>query len=552
MSTVSAFAQQSLSDRINSAFDICFTDLSAAKNNINSIDESALSSLPDSTCFDYHYVCATIASNEGDKESVIRHLQETKRLCEVSLGIHRPVYLEIMNALASAFDDKGDYENALAIYQEGIVKGLSIRNWDDAKIEFGNLNSGLASIYEKKGWNSEVPSMWRNAWEFWIKKETNFETYNVFPLYMLSDYYNRHGDYDKALEVNKEMSDFASIQTSNTNPLWCELLYQKGTIIGHQGNYKEAVEVYRQGIIVAIQSDIQGETLEQLYGNMICSMAEYDDRSNIDIALSELKQVCPTLYSQVLFSVSYIFEKNKKYNDALDYINRALSLVSGNDKEKYEWYAGLYSHEYDNQQQLEKLCASNVPNKGSSEWFTYMEQLANAYYGDKQKEMAKDVLVQIVNEANKNKESENTLARFIDLLVGCAADVDDYSTVLEYSNEWISYAKKNFGDQSKQYYSSLNTLAVAYIKTGDYNRAKSTLELSGPLCMALFGKESEQYATELHNNGRVAQLLGELNAAKTYFDESLSIHSKIKTPLNRTARTRECQGEVEFQLREQL
>lgn len=547
-----SFAQESVSDKVNSAFKLCFSDIAKAKDIIKTIDEPSVATLPDSSRFDYHYVCAGIASAEDDYEGIIRHLQETKRLCETSIGVREVVYLEIMATLASAYEDNGDLDNALAIYQEGIVKGLLIRNWEGAKEYFAQLNSGLAFVYEEKGWQKEVPSLWRDAWDFWEKVDKVFEIYNVYPLFMLSDYYERKGEYDKALEINKEMSDYVLTQASRSNPVWCDILYQKGTILGHLGKHEEAIINYKEGINIAKQNGITGEIIEHLYGNLICSFAEYETTSNIDIALTELQMICPQLYTQALFSVSYILEKNKRYKDAINYISQAIYLVHGKDKEKYEWYKGLYTHEYKNQQELEKLTKTPIPNRNTSEWFFYMERLANAYYVDKNKEKAKEILVQMVNESIVNKCHESEKNKLINLLVSCAADVNDYTTVLKFSKEWIEYAKKNFGEQSKEYFACLNTTAVGYIKTNDYKHAKSILQLCTPLCITLFSKESEQYAIVLHNTGRTAQLAGDLTSAKAYYLESLSKHSLVGTPSIRTKHTREYLGEVELLLKEQL
>ena len=550
--TIGVFGQQSLNEQIYKAYNISFSDIEAAKNIITSIDESLVKTLPDSSRFNYHYACAGIASANEDKNGVIHHLQETKHLCESSIGIRQVVYLEIMNALASAYEDKDDLDSALAIYQEGIVKGLPIRNWEGAMVEFGNLNSGLASLYEKKGWLKEVPDMWRNAWDFWPKEDASFKTYNVYPLFMLSNYYERQGEYSKALEINKEMYDYSLSYVGQTDSIWCDILYQKGTILGHQGKYEDAVKIYSEGIAIAKKNGIKGEKLVSLYGNFICSLAEYETLQNIDIVLAELQKTCPQIYSQALFNVGLIYEKNKHYKEAIDYVCRAKACANVEEQEKYDWYIQLYTSEYNNQQVLNTLNSSTIPNKGTNEWFVYMEKLANASYYDKDKKSAENILLTIINESVENKIPEQEKFRFINMLVGCAADINDYATVLKFSKEWIEYAKKTFGEESKEYFASLSTTAIGYIKTNDYKRADSMLELCTPLCIALFGKKSEQYAAILHNNGRVAQLTGELKSAKAFYNESLYIFSLMKTPISRTKRTRECLGEVELLLKEQL
>lgn len=138
---------------------------------------------------------------------------------------------------------------------------------------------------------------------------------------------------------------------------------QKGSILCHQGKYEEAVKAYKEGLFVAKENGIKDEKAEQLYGNMICCLSEYGSYQSIDTALSELHTYFPKVYSQTLFSLSSVFEKNKRYKDAIEYISRAIPLVNGNVKEQYEWYKNFYSHEYDNQQQLILLLKNVAPNR---------------------------------------------------------------------------------------------------------------------------------------------------------------------------------------------
>lgn len=551
LSPLAAFAQQSVSEKIGAAHDSFLSNRDKARDIITSIKDDDVKDLPDSVRFDYHYVKGAFAFNENNYENAVVHLLATKKLCETSLGIKKAVYLEIMNSLGLTYDYLGKYEEALAIYQEGIVKGLAIRDWPGAKESFSEMNAGLASIYERRGWLSEVPGLWRDTWGFWNKTVTPFEPENIAPLQHLYQFYLRQSDYDKALDVIIETADFVSLYTDRYNPIWNSILFDKGVVLGKQGKYKEAADQYREAIKIAMINKDHGY-LALIYGNLVCDLAEYEDTSIIDICLSEINQYCPERYAESLWAVSYIFEKRRLYNDALAYVRKAIPLVDGETKENYEWHAGKYESEAVNQENLNKLCAMTVPKKGSAEWFEYMEQLANIYYGDNQTDKAKSVLEEMVKETEGNKAYKDERVRLLDLMIGCAIDISDDATILLYADEWVNGAKKKFGEKSIAYFNSTNTVAVSCIKTNDTKRAKNLLDKITPLCIDLAGKESAQYATLLHNKGRVAQLSKEYESAKSFFEESLSIHTSIKTPENQMSRTRECLGEVELKLREQI
>lgn len=178
--------------------------------------------------------------------------------------------------------------------------------------------------------------------------------------------------------------------------------------------------------------------------------------------------------------------------------------------------------------------------------------MAEAYYADDQPERARDVLTEIVEEAYRSHLPQDQRMEWVNLLMSCAMDVGDYASVLRYSADWMEYGRTHYGEHSTEYYNSQNITAVACIKSGDLKQAEDILRRSTALCIALYGKDSENQAIQLHNTGRVAQLQGDLVRAKGLYEQALDVMERADVPEGRRARTRQYLGEVELSLKEQL
>ena len=205
----SAVAQISLSERLNYVLET--QDMNMGLKLYKEITDTDIKQLADSSLFNYHYLGAYINSeflpdNEKNSEKALSHFLEAKRLCETSIGVHSGDYMEIMRGLGDTYIQLGQYEDAIDIYQNGIVKSMYMR--DAAPHDFGNLIIGLQECYELLGWLGEIPSHLQDAWIFWKKDFVPFETYNYYPLWSLQQFYRRYGYTDHALIVNEQIIKF--------------------------------------------------------------------------------------------------------------------------------------------------------------------------------------------------------------------------------------------------------------------------------------------------------------------------------------------------------
>ena len=140
--TLTMFAQTSLSDKLRYYIS---EDMDKGFLLYNQISDSEIKQLSDSALFDYHYLGAYFNSDDSTEtpnhEKAIYHLKEAKRLCDTSLGTYFIGYMEIMNELGDEYLEEGKFEDALAIYEEGLIKSMAIR--EGAPQFFANLIMGI-------------------------------------------------------------------------------------------------------------------------------------------------------------------------------------------------------------------------------------------------------------------------------------------------------------------------------------------------------------------------------------------------------------------------
>lgn len=95
-----------------------------------------LAALPDSILFDYYYLKAFIKGEEGFEKQKRNYLFAAKDLCEKSLGIHSPVYLELCWAIGDSYEADGDLLSAFEIYQAALIQSIGLYTMFDEDVEW--------------------------------------------------------------------------------------------------------------------------------------------------------------------------------------------------------------------------------------------------------------------------------------------------------------------------------------------------------------------------------------------------------------------------------
>ena len=537
-----AVAQISLSERLNYVLET--QDMDMGLKLYQEVTDAEIKQLPDSSLFDYHYLGGYLNSEIPNHEKAIYHLTEAKRLCETSLGTHSGVYMEIMRGLGDEYIDLGKYEDALAIFQEGITKSMYMRKV--ASHDFGNLIMGVQDCYELLGWFNEIPNHLSDAWSFWYKDETPLVTYTYFPLWRLEQFYKRYGMYDNAISVSRHIEDFIKSKGGNTHPELAEALYMKGNILVEMNKTDDGIKAFQNGLFILQDNGMSSSELYgMLSGNLLMALISAERYEESATLLKEIQQYSvsaqkPDTYKNALFSAANRAANMGNYVKAIEYNTMLLSLhLSKEESDVIENQKSTISY---NQEVVESLPvlenAFSSLKIGQDDWFETGHKLSSAYY--------------IVKDINKNSVVLTAMHKAIDLnksigsdyylwvisnLYGLSLDKEEYLDALRYAMEKINYLNTLNEVPDNYRYNALNELVVAKMKSNTLDGIDSDLENIEKFYRNQYGEISSEYASYLHNRGRAFQLQNKLDEAKETLLQSITLQNKLEgKPLERTVK----------------
>ncbi len=535
-------AQTSLPEKLSHVLEV--KDMEEGIKLYNEIKDDDLPQLPDCSLFDYHYLGGWLNSEIPNHEKAIFHLLETKRLCETSLGIHSAVYMEIMDGLGDEYMEIEQYDKALEIYQEGIVKSMSVRNI--ASHTFGNLIIGVQKCYERKGWFNEIPTLLLDSWSFWSKDDKPFATYNYYPLWNLHQFYRRYEKYDKALQVSDSTLSFIAKKVGQEHPEMAHELYFRGNTLTQMGRNLDAVGVYKKALsILQLNKKDKDELYIQIGGNLLMSLISTDIWEEYNEVLKIIKDYSkkvnkPDKYKNALFSAASSFNKIGNYAKALELNTQLLGLdLSEEERASINNQTITIQKNKDLTEavpQLEDLFKS-VPI-GSPEWLETGYKLSNAYYHEKEVGKNINILKTMYEAITKNLSiGANYHLWILNNLYGACFEKQKYENALNYATEKWSYISTIPEVPDEHLFYAKNDIIAAKLKSNHLDGINEDLEMAEKLCRKVFGIESKAYSIYLHNMGRAYQLQGNFNEAKQSYLMAIALQIKKNgtgTPINST------------------
>ena len=538
----SAVAQTSLSDRLYRV--LTSQDIDLGLKLYSEIKLTDLQQLPDSSLFNYHYLGGWCNSEISNHEKAIEHCLEAKRICESCLGIHNYEYVELMEAIGREYKKQGKYEDALAFYEEGIVKSYTGRQ--SVRVPYCNLLTGIIDCLEYMGWFNEIPNHLLDAWSFWYKDETPLVTYTYYPLWCLEQFYQRYGMYDNAISVSLLIEDFIKTKGGNTHPELAEALYMKGNILVEMNKTDDGIKAFQDGLFILQDNGMSSSELYgMLSGNLLMALISAERYEESSTLLKEIQQYSvnvqkPDTYKNALFSSANKAANMGNYVKAIEYNTTLLSLHLS--KEESDVIENQKSTIFYNQEVVESLpVLENAFSSlmiGQDDWFETGHKLSSAYY--------------LVKDINKNGVVLTAMYKAIDLsksvgsdyylwvisnLYGLSLEKEEYQDALRYAMEKINYLN-TLNDVPDNYrYNALNDLVVAKMKSNTLHGIDSDLENIEKFYRNQYGEISSEYATYLHNRGRAFQLQNKLDEAKETLLQSITLQNKLEgKPLERTVK----------------
>lgn len=510
----------------------------------NEITKADLEQLPDSVLFDYHYLGGYINSEIPNHNKAIAHLLEAKRLCDTSLGTHSGVYMEIMRGLGDEYVEVGQYEEALAIYQEGIVKSTYMRV--AASHDFGNLIMGVQECYERMGWYNEVPAHLMDAWSFWNKEEKPVVTYTYYPLWCLHQFYRRYEMYDNAIRVSDEIVKFITEKEGPNYPILAEELYFRGNTLSDMGRTDDAIETYRKALLILESNKLEYNeeySYNSILGNLLIALIKAEQWDDSDIVLNKIKNYGTVMsnddiYTSALTAIAFVLYNNGYYDRALKFNTELLGYPLSPERKQTadrQQEEILYSQEVLNAiPELVNLMNNNTV--ASDEWFEAAFKLTSAYFRKKETEKYMVLLDSMYQAIPSNSSARDEyLVAILGTLFNVSLDNAHYDLALKYANEKWEYVSTLQDVPERYKFDCINNIVVAKLKSNKLDGIYYDLDRAIELCRAVFGEESEAYAIQLHNRGRAFQLDGKYDEAKQNYLDAIALHTKVKgSPMAKT------------------
>ncbi len=534
-----AVAQTSLPNRLTHVLET--QDMEMGIKLYNEITEADLEQLPDSVLFDYHYLGGYINSEIPDHNKAIAHLLDAKRLCDTSLGTHSGVYMEIMRGLGDEYIELGQYEEALAIYQEGIIKSMYIR--EAVSHDFGNLIMGVQDCYELLGWFNEIPNHLSDAWYFWDKDGTPLVTYTYFPLWQLEQFYKRYGMYENALSISRKIEAFITSKGGENHPELAEALYMKGNILVEMNRPDDGIKAFQEAIeILSANGSDNSELFGLVAGNLFMALISSEKFEESDNVLNRIKNYSisnntPT-YKNALFSAANRVADMRNYAKSLTYNSNLLnSNITDEERDIIENQKKTILY---NQEVVESLPVLEIAfeslNSGQDDWFETGHKLSNAYYLVKNHEKNRSVLTEMYQAIDLNKSIGTDYYLWVlNNLYGLSLDTEEFQAALGFATEKWEYLSRLSDVPVIYRYNALNDLVVAKMRSNTLDGIDSDLEKIEKFYRMQYGEMSNEYAIYLHNRGRAYQLQNKFDEAKETLLRSITLQNKLEgKPLERT------------------
>ena len=537
-----AVAQTSLPDRLAHVLET--QDMVMGIKLYNEIAEADLEQLPDSVLFDYHYLGGYINSEIPNHDKAIAHLLEAKRLCDTSLGVHYTSYQEIMHGLGDEYIELGQPEEALAIYQEGIVKTMYIRNSNTHG--FGNLIMGVQDCYELLGQFNEIPIHLKDAWIYWPKDETPLVTYTYFPLWRLEQFYKRYGMYENALAVSRQIESFIKSKGGDRHPELAEALWWKGNILVEMKQTVEGIKAYQEGLTILRENKMNhSERYESIAGNLLLALIEAGHNEEFEIILREIYKYSnitenPHTYFAALYASAKTYYDRGELSKAIDLNTEIFKLaLSEQDKgiaSEQKNTLGYAQEIINNFPNNEKLFGSI--NSGTREWFEVGLDLSNAYHLKKDTSSNLRLLETMYERAINNPTvGDEYIYWILNSLYNIHFDKNDFTSVLTYAKKIYDFVLSSNNANEYDFFIATNNLIAAKLRNSSIDDIDEDLDRIKKYTLSIWGKDSTQYATYLHNRGRAYQLQNKLDEAKETLLQSITLQNKMEgKPLDRTVK----------------
>lgn len=270
-------------------------------------------------------------------------------LCNEAIDIYKDETdkAEALNVLASSYNGLGLYDNAIDSEEKAveIIKNSEGEQSSKYAIELSNL----AYYYSQKGNNVDAFTLCEEAYNIIKSSTANFdESDYLLILSNLASHYAGLGNYSKAVELNKKILEVRSQSSGEDSFEYATSLNNLATYLSYTDDYdiEEAVSYQQEST----------QILEKLFGKNNPYYIESITNLAVLYDVKGLPQTSITLLNEALTIADSIFERDhpftilihynianvyngvKDYENALDHLNKAYSLMCYNGLEESPEY----------------------------------------------------------------------------------------------------------------------------------------------------------------------------------------------------------------------
>lgn len=484
-------------------------------------------------------------------------------------------YLSLYRLGSDLFQAK-DYNNSLPFF----LKTLQIGQISLNEKSNYNLLNVIGHNYQNIDDNDNALKFYNSA--FLLNKKINGELhesnikdlFNLIAVFDLSKKYNESAEcYLKILKIREQTKGINSIDYTRT-------LYNIGWCYIDQKRYDDAEQYFIKAIeidskIMNLNSIDYLKSLNNLYifygfNKINYEKAEYYLNEIIKIKKNNFG-IDNNDYLDSYEMLGFLYENQKKYNDALKIFNEVLEKRKKNKNKNYvityqslvriyceindsnqfdyvenisrkyleeteailgkydqnyitglNYLASFYEHndilhlaekKYEEIIDLEKeIFIDNINLR-----FQSYESLANIYAKEGNYQLAESVHQFVLNKKIENNDPKDELARSYNNLACMYMDEYKYDLALPNFLLAIKMIKDNYSEERTDYGKYLNNLGLLYIKTNKFKEAENYLLKSLQIQEKLNGKYSQDYLMSCSNLAALYQKIDRCLDAEKYY-----------------------------------
>lgn len=517
-------------------------DFKTAENLLADITESDVVEQSDTTKYLFYYCNAGLMDmKEVQSETKTNYIRKAIALREQSLGIHDSEYIELLCALATELED-ADPDAAIPLYEQALVVGMYpfyLKIDDDAaKQAFGRAMWNLAHLYEVKGYEDQLISLYRESFNVLSANYQAGDATSYIGLYQLSSYYAQHERYKEAISTINEVLAYIEANEGRNCSGYISASYMLASFYAQSGDLQQAISRYKENIQLTYDTfGRYDENLDLNYGNLYAVLIDAHQIEDADSLLYTLedyykltdnyKQFVTILYNGVVRLEQQ--QLLSQANIVCDRVIEKMDVFSAQEKEVVLSKKAFLCFCLDKVDDAIQWKEQAIKYTDNSDKDTYVQNLFNlAFLYGKSGDFAKSLVLYIQLKdllEQESMEMQNLYINTVNEIYGLYED--DITEAEKVWRECTAHIEAKYNRQNATYAHSINGLGCVMLKADRPNDALSCFRKGQKVLEQLDMENSDAYAMALHNVGRAYMLCKRYKQAKNCLEQAKALQIQL-------------------------